>query len=314
MGQSALQVAMGVRADLFEPRAGDFHNARGEDVGLCRVGGLGKTHGYERMVGLAAPALREAIGEETLLWPVCVALPARGRKDDDERFETRFMQDVAHKCGLRVSPNQVDVVRAGHAGGVEVLRRASERLDAGAEAVVVGGVDSFHHPDVLAELDASYRIHAIGVDDGFIPGEAAAFIVLRPHRAGAIAQLVDARVAEEQTLKDDERPNLAEAITSLVRDAAGTAAPWVMTDVTGEHWRQREWQMVSLRHDLHNEVLALPASVGDVGAASCPLMVAIAATWWRHGCAPAGKVLLLTSSDGPERGVALLAGAGEADA
>lgn len=311
LGLSALQVAMSVRAGLFEPRAVRFRDARGQSVGMCRVGGIGgECHGYERLVGLAAPALREAVGGRDLQgFSAVIALPAPARADDDPRFDARFAADVTARAGVAIDPRRVAIVRRGHAGGVEALRFAADELAAGRRGVVVGGVDSYYHPEVLRWLDEGFRLHAIGVEDGFVPGEGAAFaVIVGEASADDLAELIDARLGEEPSMLDEGLPPIAQGITALVRDVGGTGAPWVMHDANGEHRRQREWTMVSLRHELTGgEVVRLPDELGDLGAATAPMMVAIAATSWRHGAAPADRALLLVASDGADRGAALIA-------
>lgn len=309
VGLNALQVAACMRADLVEPRASTFKDGRGRAVGMCRVGGLGSALvGYERLMQLALPALREAVdGVTGEGWPLLVALPAAERPDYEERFQT-VAQELARKGGSVLDAEKAEVVLTGHAGGIEVLRRAAEMLAAGASGVVVGGVDSFHHPEVVRWLDEAYRLHALDVDGGFIPGEAAAFLVLRPkQQAGARARLLYAEVRDEPAMLTPERPLIAEAMTALFKDSNGTAAPWVMNDVSNEYQRRRQWRFVSFRHDLSAAVVHyLPEKVGDVGAASAPLMAATAFSWWSLGCAPASKVWLASSSDAAGRGVAVL--------
>jgi len=319
-GLNALQLAMGVRARLFEPRACGFKDKRGRAIGLCRVGGLAADlHGYDRLLALASPALREATaGQPRATVPLLVALPETGRPDDDERLETAFLADLAHRAELTIAPRRSEVVRRGQAGMVWALDEAVRLLRAGAPTVVVGGVDSYYDPATLTWLDEGYRLHSLEAANGFIPGEAAAFLVLRPAgtepRAGedpSPCRLVAVSQDEERTVLDDEQPNLARALTQVVREVGAREAPWVLSDVNGERHRLREWRMVALREDLSTaEQLRLPRELGDVGAASGAVMMSLAATYWRLGCAPGRRAVILLSSEGPERGaISLEAGA-----
>lgn len=312
LGLNALQVAMSVRAGLFEPRACRFRDARGQSVGMCRIGGLGgDRHGYERMIEIAIPALREAVhGRDLTGFGLVVALPLRGRADDEDRFEG-FAADLVQRADIGIDPRSAMVVRKGHAGGVEALRRAADQL-ATRPGMIVGGVDSHYHPEVLRALDDAYRLHALGVEDGFVPAEGAAFLVLQgDSRPDDLATLVDARTGEEPAMLDESEPDIAAGLTRLVREAGATASRWVFHDENGEHRRRREWGMVALRHELANgEVIRLPDELGDLGAATAPVMAAIAATWWRHDCAPDRRAFLMVSSDLEQRGVAILERAG----
>jgi 3-oxoacyl-[acyl-carrier-protein] synthase-1 len=275
---------------------------------MCRVGGVGgDCYGYDRLLALAAPALREAVvGREVSEHALVLALPTTVRPDEDPRLATTFAADLCARASVAIDPKRVTVLRTGHAGGVEALRIASEQL-ANRPGVVVGGVDSYYHPEVLSWLDAAYRLHGLGVDDGFIPAEGAAFVVLERGGDDALAQLVAVHCAQEPAMLDESLPNIAEALTSLVKQVDGTGAKWVIHDANGEHVRQREWGMVALRHDLRSgKVMRMPNELGDLGAATAPMMAAIAATWWKVGCAPASRVLLLASSETAERAACVL--------
>ena len=306
LGLNALQVAMSVRAGLFEPRACPIRDQRGRQIGVCRVGGIGaQRYGYERLLEIAAPAMREAVADRDVAdHSLVLALPAAIRPADDERLGTTFAADLCARAEISIDPKRVAIVRTGHAGGAEALRMASELL-ASRPGVIVGGVDSYYHPDELEILDKAYRLHTLSTDDGFIPGEGAAFVVLGGGEA--TARVTALGVGQEPAMLDETRPNIAEGLTQLVNDVGGTGAPWVMHDANGEHRRQREWGLTSHRHELASgHVMRLPNELGDLGAATVPMMCALAATWWKIGCAPASRVLLLASSETTERSACVL--------
>ncbi|MBW2456365.1 MAG: hypothetical protein JRI68_17730 [Deltaproteobacteria bacterium] len=315
-GLNALQLAMGVRARLFEPRACGFKDRRGRAIGLCRVGGLpADLHGYDRLLALAAPALREATaGQPPATVPLLLALPEAGRPDDDDRFDTTFLAELAQRADVTIIRGRSEVVRRGHAGMAWVLDEAVRLLRAGAPTVVVGGVDSYYEPATLQWLDEAYRLHSLEAANGFIPGEAAAFLVLRAAgakpRAGEAAapcRLVALARDEEHAVLDDEEPNLARAITKVACEVGAREAPWVLCDVNGERHRLREWRMVAYREDLSaGAQLRLPHEIGDVGAASGAVMMCLATSYWRLGCAPGSRAVILLSSEGTERGALLL--------
>jgi 3-oxoacyl-[acyl-carrier-protein] synthase-1 len=204
------------------------------------------------------------------------------------------------------------VVRAGHAGVAIAAAQAVELLGAGAPSVIVGGVDSYGHPDVVRWLDEGCRLHATGVENGLVPSEAAAFFVLRgesPRPTAAPApspRLTHASAGIERAVAVDQ-PNLALAATTLARamvDATGRC-PWVLCDVNGERHRVREWQMLSFRELWADDVveLRLPERLGDVGAASGAIAVAMAVCFWQAGCAPAASCAIMLAAEGAERGV-----------
>lgn len=306
LGLNALQVAMSVRAGLFEPRACRVRDSMGRQIGMCRVGGPGgERYGYERLLEIAAPALREAVaGRELKDHGLVLALPADIRPADDPRLGKGFVADLCERASVAIDPRHASIVRTGHAGGIEAFQVGAEML-ASRPGVIVGGVDSYYHPDELESLDKALRLHTLSTDDGFIPGEGAAFAVLG--KGDAKAQLTAAHVATEPSMLDEEKPNIAEGLTEAVREVEGTDARFVMHDHNGEHRRQREWGFTALRHNLRDGyVLRLPNELGDVGAATVPMMVAVATTWWQCQCAPSARALLMASSETAERAALVL--------
>src|SRR4051812_32061655 len=83
LGQSALQLAMCARARKLVPSTMTVRDKRGRFIGACPAWGMPRdVFGYERLLALAAPALREAAGELLAPIPLALALPEPGRPDD----------------------------------------------------------------------------------------------------------------------------------------------------------------------------------------------------------------------------------------
>ena len=67
----------------------------------------------------------------------------------------------------------------GHAAGLSALAAAVEQSSDGAlEACLVGGVDSYFHPDTMEWLDANRQLAGPVSRSGFVPGEGAGFCLL----------------------------------------------------------------------------------------------------------------------------------------
>lgn len=311
IGCSALQTAMCARTSAFEPRTVALTDKRGQDIGLCLVGGLGaRAYGYERMVELGAAALveiAEALGDEPT--PFVVAVPEAGRADDDERFRSRFTKDVASRAGLIPEPGRTAVVRADRAGVGHAVIQALDWLEGGAARVVVGGVDSYYHPEVLCRLDEEHRLQALGVEDGFIPGEAAAFFVLERGPRARGPRITGACKADDPSARREPPPgappDIALPMTRLLRQVADSAKParWVLHDVNGERHRLRWWSLASARETIghESEILAIPRLMGDVGAATGAVAVAIAHGLWTAGVAPHERCLIALHGEDGER-------------
>jgi 3-oxoacyl-[acyl-carrier-protein] synthase-1 len=332
LGLTLLEVAMCVRAAKVTPRSTTFTDKRHNLIGDVRCPSLSDDlHGYPRLLALAVPALKEAAAGVPGPYPLILALPEVGRADDDPRLGGEILAELARLSELPIDLPRSLVVRAGHAGGGMAIEAALLRLrgtGAGERppAVLVGGVDSHHHPGVLFALDEECRLHSIATEDGLVPSEGAAFLALAlpegPAAPGdrkerrlppSLGSIVAIGSAMEETFGTEE-PNLGVAMTRLVRSvASATGEPpiaWVLSDVNGEQHRNREWSRVSIRNNdwlpettLHQ---MLVEEMGDSGAASGPLLAAIACTFFRTGAAPATRVMIALHSEGAERAAFVL--------
>ncbi|MBM4376133.1 MAG: hypothetical protein FJ095_13705 [Deltaproteobacteria bacterium] len=321
LGLSSLQVATSVRARRFEPRSVALRDRHGHEIGLALAGGHGeRLTGFERHVALAAPPLVEAhleagIDPRRTNVPLVLCLPEPGRPDDDPRFEGAIVDELVKASGRGLDLARSSVVRLGHAGFAEALRRARGLLDGGVEHVVVGGVDSHYHAGVLRWLDATYRLYGIDSENGFIPSEAAAFLVLSrdPGEGGRgrrLGRILAAELGDEPSARDEALPNTGEAMTALVLRALelGGSPGLVLTDENAEAHRQLEWERVTAR------LLRLVARetwvwhTGEVGAATGALFATIYARLSAFGARADGRALLALHSELGARGVVVLEG------
>src|SRR5262245_56569939 len=97
MGMNCLQVAMGARARVLQPRACGLFDKRRHRIATCRVGGIREdVHGFERMLALAIPALEEAVpARSDQPVPIMLALPEPERPFGDAPAATRFLPSLA---------------------------------------------------------------------------------------------------------------------------------------------------------------------------------------------------------------------------
>lgn len=328
-GLSALSAAMSVRARKSFVRESRFVDRGGEPIALATVSSIGDdVVGRDRFVALAAPALAEAAapwsrrfaprGQAPPPLPVLLALPAE--VDPLDPRGGRLLAAVAERSGAAIDLARSRVVSQGRAAGVFAIEQAAARLAAGAdEAVLVGGVDSHFDPDRLEELDRARRLHGPGAENGFIPGEGAAFVLLASRRRSGTdprhASVVGVGTEHEPRPFGAAEPCHALGMTLAAKRAIAPAGAarigWALTDVVGERHRVDEWLYASgriqssLAEDLHHDAPLMVT--GDLGAASLPLLVVLACVGWQTECAPSDLAILAAHSDGAERGAVLLA-------
>lgn len=329
VGLSALQVAMSVRARKLEPRTLEhLKDSDGNEIGMAICAGISLTTSpFQRLVGMSVPAMLDATRaylaeheaqQKPVSIPLILAAPEESRPYNGAHIEEQLIGVLAERSKVPIDVDASQLVRCGHAAGAFALSAAIELLQKGGrEAVLVGGVDTYCHDATLQKLDADYRLQTQSSFDGFIPGEAAGFVLLTQGAAGSHPELVGAWTGIEpagtsEEVDDDDPVNIAETMTELV-DAAvaegafgGAGIPWVITDINGERHRVREWSLIQVRRQITSDncvLERLPQGVGDVGAASALVALNNACALWRARCAPANRVMIAVHAEGVERGL-----------
>lgn len=326
-GLDALTTAMSIRARKSFVRETRFVDSAGEPIALATLASVSEELvGRDRFVALAAPALTEALGS----WrarrspaPLSLLLAAPSDVDPLDVRGDKLLAALAEASGVAIDPARSRVLPHGRAAGAIALEQAVARLSRGEdEAIVVGGVDSYFDPDRLEALDRVRRLHAPSTENGFIPGEGAAFVVLTPRRlsgtAGSFGGLVSVATEREPRPFGSEEPShalgMSLAMKKVLAPVRSTRIGWALTDVVGERHRVDEWLFVSgrvqssLSPDFQHDTPLM--ITGDVGAASATLLVALACVGWNVGAAPHELALVAVHSDDAERGALLLTSEG----
>jgi 3-oxoacyl-[acyl-carrier-protein] synthase-1 len=277
--------------------------------------------GLERLVALAAPALAFAAQGQTARLPVICAMPPEERPGFDRRVVRGFLPALEEASGVLIDASRSRLIFKCRGGGAEAFALALERLRRGDDPMIlVGGVDTFHDPDALEALDRGLRLHGPETENGFVPGEGSAFVLLTHRsRASALtrsAQVHSAAMENEPRPYGSREPTHGLAMTLALRKAGGVfgekarAIDWVMSDVLGERHRVDEWSLARTRafsvfaqEYAHEEPLAM---TGDLGAASAAVMVATACVRYETGAAAGSALAIATHSDGSERGVVVV--------
>jgi 3-oxoacyl-[acyl-carrier-protein] synthase-1 len=326
-GLTALQVVMSARAHKFTPRASHMVDRKGESIATARLMSIGDhVIGIDRFLALGGPALTQAAfpylteaGRRSAApprLPLFLALPSEARPGFDPRLQHYLLPALAARANVPIDEDRSHLVFGCRGGGAMAFERALAELAEGdAEAVVVGGIDTYFDPDVLEHLDVERRLHGLETENGFIPGEGAAFVLLARRGRSALprlGRLLSAASANEPHPYGSEEPCLGRGITAAVKQAIAAAGldqrrlGWVLTDVVNERHRVDEWSYAFARAHaaftpdvMHDQPLLY---TGDLGAASAAMLMAMALTRWQTGCAPAGAALIALHSDGPERG------------
>jgi 3-oxoacyl-[acyl-carrier-protein] synthase I len=219
---------------------------------------------------------------------------------------------IAAETELSIQQARSAVVGLGHAGFGFLLERGLEMVaQPGSGAVIVGAVDSYHHPDCMRWLDESFRLHGEGTENGIIPSEGAAFVVLAPALTPGLARVSSVACALEEGHEEGATPDLGQALSEVIRRAAEGASmrpvPWLLTDMNGERHRTRRWSFVKVRNggllsEEHTTFFDGPDELGDAGAALGGLLAVHAILGFTTGHASVRRSALIgLASEGAQR-------------
>lgn len=317
-----------VRAGLSRLSLHPFMMDRtGNPVRLARDGALAvHTPIRERCVQLASSALEEA----------CDGLPTRGKPKvalyvavPEERpgwtpVDTQgVVQALTRAVGARAELGNVLTFPRGHAGAAVAIELAVREIESGViEWALVGGVDSYLDCDTIDWLDQNRQLQNEANRLGFNPGEGASFVLLCATRIGKSVGLpVLATVLGVGTTNEPKRIKtqeicIGEGLTAAIRAATAPLRlpeqkiTTTYCDINGERYRNEEFLYVPLRHwgpFVDSNAYDAPADCwGDVGAASIPLFITLAAVSGRRAWARGRHVLVWASSEGGTRGAITL--------
>jgi 3-oxoacyl-[acyl-carrier-protein] synthase-1 len=279
----------------------------------------------DRLVTLAQHGLAElseTLGEaKAPRIPVWLALPEI-RPGFAERDAAEIQACVQRTTGLAFELGPVQVFPRGHAAGVLALEAAATHMMNGADEFgIVGGVESYFHPDTMNWLDGHRQLAGEDGRSSFVPGEGAGFMMLSAHRAhlryrlDALASVASFGTAFERNLIKTGELCLGEGLTTAVGNAVrglgqGERVNDIVCDINGERYRAEEWGFVALRLAGHFDDAASyhsPAgSWGDMGAASIPLFTMLACQAAARGYAKGPRTMVWASSEQGVRGAVVL--------
>jgi 3-oxoacyl-[acyl-carrier-protein] synthase-1 len=223
------------------------------------------------------------------------------------------------------SVRSVKTVEAGHAAGLVALESACAKPEVGQEEFqLIGGVDSYLEPETLESLESCEQLHGAGPANnawGFIPGEAAGFCLLASRGAcdryelTGRCQLQSIATAREKNLIKTDTVCLGHGLAEAWRRALAALpddakVAQMICDLNGEPYRADEFGFALARMSerfVSGSDFSAPADCwGDVGAASVPLFMVLAAAAAERRYAVGPHYLLWASSESGERGAALL--------
>ena len=266
----------------------------------------------QRMLRLATPALQQLSDALKSPAPLLLCGPEKmpGRRSvvrDD------FLKHLQLQTKAPFDLDNSYVFAEGRAGGFYALEVAMQMLEAGHQQVMVGGVDSYLDLYLLATLDGDERILAEGVMDGFVPGEAAVFMLLKLADEQSAVKIYPPGIADEPGHRYSSEPykgdGLANAIRESLQKAQDIPVNTVMAGFNGENFNAKEWGVAAIRNaaqiDSEFNMLHPADCYGDIGAATGLMLIALACMGLLDGYYQ-GPILAWASSEIQQRAAVVI--------
>lgn len=313
MGSLRTSLSFAAETPFFTPD-GEPLIASSADLALPDPSFRGALEVYRFLV-MGAFALAECAqghSQEPTPLLLCCPEPEQLRADWQE-----LVRHLAEHALVTLDHRLSAIFPTGRAAIAQALSHADFLLQSGrARACYVGGIDSLLLLQRLEMLIDQDRVRYAGNGQGFIPGEAAAFlrVVARPDRE-TLACVVGVGLSQESATRTMDQPNNGVGLARAMREALSQAGAnmkdvgFFAHDASGERFSFKEFALALVRlRPIHLDRWTAALSVGEVGAAVGPLTVAYLAGMHAGRGATAPYCLYAASSDGPTRG-AILVGA-----
>ena len=229
-----------------------FMDRSGDWIIGCPVPLPGLERGRERLVRLAVTAIKECLEVKLEVKPIsvplllCVAEEQRPGRPD--RLDGSLLEEIQSRLGRRFAPES-RVVALGRIAVAHALKEAEHLVhDAGFSACLIACVDSFLLAQTLAAYAASYRLLTTSNSDGFIPGEAAAAVlVAMPEKVtGPQLRCVGTGFGIEKASTRSGEPLRGDGLATTLRLALSDAGKTTddvdfrITDLSGEQYGFKE--------------------------------------------------------------------------
>lgn len=277
--------------------------------------------GKRRLAQWAALAIADCLrgapaGIDLTQVPVLLLAAERERPHSEDARYQAIYAELEGRLGLRFHPLS-RIATLGRTAIGPALVLASEWLcSSDVPLVLVVGVDSYLDAASINHGLAQRRLRVHARSQGFIPGEAAAAVLLSAQPANAALAIRGVGVAHESGRIDGSVPSRAQGLSDAMRQAiaqSGLAAADFdlrLSDQNGEAFYAREAAHALARlggdglPQLHT--LTLADCVGEIGAALGPLMLGWLGRLLPRADAPGACALAhIASDDGTRVALAL---------
>ena len=314
----AASCAMSARMDHFQ--ASEFVTDRGEAVTVARLPEL-ELWGQARLARWLELAIRDCFQHmpdlETASVPLVWLAPESERNHADLDWYAEIFDQAVAQLGMSFHPSSV-VLPTGRAGLAGALAHASYLVKTGDHPyVLLAGVDSYLDAASINTCLNDQRLQVPGNSDGFIPGEAAAAVLLHSIDANhSGVHIAGFGQGQEAGRPDGSEPCRAQGLSQAIRAALAASRidyddlTFRISDQNGEAFFAKEaanaMTRVSPAGGGKLPLFTTADSLGEVGAATGPVMLAYLFQTMANSSSPGDCGLLHLANDDGLRCAAVL--------
>jgi 3-oxoacyl-[acyl-carrier-protein] synthase-1 len=320
VGLTAAASCAAIRAKVANPSQSHFLDDAGVRILAHQVTLDQPWRGVDKLARMATLALQEALeplisNRANLPLLLCIAEPERpGRV---HALQERLLRAIEELCEANFSAES-RVIAEGRVSVISALAYARQLVyGKGVQQVLIVAVDSLVVGRTLAAYSSEGRLLTAQNSDGFMPGEAAAAILVGRPADNSRLVCRGIGLGLENSHVRSGAPLRAEGLASAHRRALEEAgcsidqAGFRIADLSGEQYYFKEADLALsrlLRTRQEDPQIWHPAeTVGNCGAAIGGICLALAHSAFWAGYAPAPMALIHLSDDAGRRASALVA-------
>ena len=219
----------------------------------------------KRLLRLAHPALEQVISDlppDNEPVPLFLALPESvpGYTFD---IKNEFLDYLIIQTGTQLNKQNSRILPRGRAAGIEAIEMVFRYFQAtGKDYALIGGVDSCMDLMLLGHYDKDERVLAKDIMDGFVPGEAAGFLLLVSERVAssiaasqgknALSAIYRPGLANEDGHRYSDQPykgdGLSQAFQAALSNASQQITTTIFSSLNGENFGVKEYGVATTRN------------------------------------------------------------------
>lgn len=314
VGLNAPAACAAIRCGLDNNQETRFMDQNGEWISAAMVPLEQPWRGLAKLKHMVIPAIRECLSGldediPTATVPLFLCVAEENRPGRIQGLDGQLLHAVQEELGLGFHPRST-VIAEGRVGPVQAIQQVQQmmtRQEAG--YCIVAGVDSFLTAGTLRAYEERMRLLTEKNSNGFIPGEAGAAVLLGRRDSGLLIRGIG--FGKEAAHIESEEPLRADGMVAAIKGALAASGmdmgdlDFRITDANGEQYVFKEAALALnriLRKRKEEFDIWHPAEcTGEVGAATVPVVLAVAEAASRKGYAKGRNILCHFGNDDGQR-------------